>query len=86
MKKLIAILLAVCTITAFVSCASTDNSNTVKLNNNDNIQEQSDEKTSALDGEAFEKLPDEAVDSFNYVADTVKKLFVNERRRMDVRL
>lgn len=78
MKKLIASLLAVCTITAFVSCGSSDNSSTVKLNNNDNIQGQNDEKTSALDGEAFEKLPDEAVDSFNFVADSVKELFVND--------
>lgn len=65
-------------MTMLVACGSADNSNgAVTLNNNDNIQNE-DEKTAALDGETFEKLPDESVDSLNFVADAVKELFDND--------
>lgn len=79
MKKFIVCLTAACAMTMFVACGNADNDNgAVNLNNNENIQNENNEKTAALDGETFEKLPDEAVDSFNYVADAVKELFDNE--------
>ena len=78
MKKFIVCLAAVFAMTVFVACGGAENDNaTVNLNNNDNIQNEGDEQ-SVLDGETFEKLPDEAVDSFNYVAEAVKELFDNE--------
>ena len=78
MKKFIVCLAAVFAMTVFVACGGAENDNaTVNLNNNDNIQNEGDEQ-SVLDGETFEKLPDEAVDSFNYVAEAVKELFDDE--------
>ncbi len=75
MKRYILCSLAICTLFMLGSCGNSQNQNdTVKLNNNDAIEADKND-TSALDGEIFNKLPDEAYDSFNFVAEKSKKLF-----------
>lgn len=76
MKKLIIFALTICSMLSFASCSDKDESNAAAMNNTENVQsDSSSEAPSALDGEVFDKLPDEAVESFDYVAEKSKVLF-----------
>lgn len=76
MKKFIVFAFALCMLCSFASCSDKQSSETEALNNTENVQsEDSSEAPSALDGEVFDKIPDEAVESFNYVTEQAKVLF-----------
>ena len=84
MKKLIVLTAIVCAAISLVSCGKTNSSENVNLANTEvtssvtteNTEE--DETVSSLpDKTTFEKVPDEAVDSFNYMIETTKKIYTD---------
>lgn len=85
MKKLMIAVAIVCTMFAFPSCgknADNKTENNVNLTNNDVTTAQTevtdevpDETTSLPDRSTLEKIPDEAVDSFNQVVDVCKEIY-----------
>lgn len=79
MKKILICIFTVCILFSFSTCSKKQNENkTVNLNNaKSSYAENNQTAESPLDGEVFDKLPDEAVDSFNYVTEQSKKIFAN---------
>ena len=85
MKKLMIAVAIVCTMFAFPACgknADNKTENNVNLTNNDVTTAQTevtdevpDENTSLPDRSTLEKIPDEAVDSFNQVVDVCKEIY-----------
>ena len=85
MKKLMVAVAIVCTMFAFPACgknADNKTENNVNLTNNDVTTAQTevsdevpDETTSLPDRSTLEKIPDEAVDSFNQVVDVCKEIY-----------
>ena len=85
MKKLMIAVAIVCTMFAFQACgknADNKTENNVNLTNNDVTTAQTevtdevpDETTSLPDRSTLEKIPDEAVDSFNQVVDDCKEIY-----------
>lgn len=85
MKKLMIAVAIVCTMFAFPACgknADNKTENNVNLTNNDVTTAQTevtdevpDETTSLPDRSTLEKIPDEAVDSFNQVVDVCKEIY-----------
>lgn len=85
MKKLMIAVAIVCTMSAFSACgksAENKTENNVNLTNNDVTTAQTevsdevpDETTSLPDRSTLEKIPDEAVDSFNQVVDVCKEIY-----------
>ena len=85
MKKLMIAVAIVCTMFTFPACgknADNKTENNVNLTNNDVTTAQTevtdevpDETTSLPDRSTLEKIPDEAVDSFNQVVDVCKEIY-----------
>lgn len=85
MKKLMIAVAIVCTMFVFPACgknADNKTENNVNLTNNDVTTAQTevtdevpDETTSLPDRSTLEKIPDEAVDSFNQVVDVCKEIY-----------
>ena len=85
MKKLMIAVAIVCTMFALPACgknADNKTENNVNLTNNDVTTAQTevsdevpDETTSLPDRSTLEKIPDEAVDSFNQVVDVCKEIY-----------
>ena len=86
MKKLMIAVAIVCTMFAFPACgknADNKTENNVNLTNNDVTTAQTevtdevpDETTSLPDRSTLEKIPDEAVDSFNQVVDVLSLIHI----------
>lgn len=73
MKKLFILALTICTIAA-AGCSDKAAVESAE-NLSDNSVAVEEVSASVLDGEVFDKLPDEAIDSFNFVADKAKDIF-----------
>lgn len=76
MKKLFISVFIICAFLMCSACVNQPANNTLNLNNNE-VEENTNQNNeqSVLDGETFEQLPNEAINSFNYVTDCAKKLY-----------
>ena len=84
MKKLMIVAALIISTAAFAGCGNDNsgkNENTNLANTDVNITESSTEKeaeSSLPDKTEFEKIPDEAVDSFDYMVEATKKIYIQE--------